>query len=66
LTPDLSGIFEREIKMTKEKRIEEIMFNLAILKNDFESFRDWDNNDEENWEAMIGMVEVIQKQLEAV
>jgi hypothetical protein len=52
--------------MTKEKRIEEIMFNLAILKNDFESFRDWDNNDEENWEAMIGMVEVIQKQLEAV
>lgn len=50
-------------KMSREKRIEDILMNIKTLKSDFESFRDWDTNDEDNWEAMIAVAEVIETQL---
>ena len=42
------------------------MFNLKILKNDFENFKEWDTKDEENWESMIRMVEIVEEQINQI
>ena len=51
------------MKKTKEKKVMDILTNLSILRKDFENFRDWDTNDEDNWEAMITLTEVIEEQV---
>jgi hypothetical protein len=53
-------------KQTKQQTIKNIMANLLILKKDFEEFKDWDTNDEDNWEAMIHLIEVVEDQVNQI
>lgn len=54
------------MKSTKEKRMMDILFNLGTLKKDFENFRDWDTSDEDNWEAMISLIEIVEEQVNQI
>jgi hypothetical protein len=54
---------ENEMKKTKKQRIMEILLNLNILRKDFENFRHWDTSDEDNWEAMIALTDIIEQQI---
>lgn len=51
------------MKKTKEQRMMEILLNLNTLRKDFENFRDWDTSDEDNWEAMIALTDIIEQQI---
>ncbi len=51
------------MKKTKKQRIMEILLNLNILRKDFENFRHWDTSDEDNWEAMIALTDIIEQQI---
>jgi hypothetical protein len=53
-------------KQTKQQTIKNIMANLLILKKDFEEFKDWDTHDEDTWEAMIHLIEVVEDQVNQI
>lgn len=53
-------------KTTKQQTMKQILVNLSVLKDDFNNFRDWDTSDETNWEAMIDLLEVIEKQINSI